>query len=189
MSTLRWEDVRDLLDPDLGAAAGRMGRGHDRRELAGGARTGAGRGASAADGRVKPSSAPAGARWAAIAGSGPVTESKSASSCAFSMGRGPGFDCVQHRLNRRPRALRAGAHQVRGVVGAAALPGRAGHVCRDRLNQPAVGGGTHQAHPGGPGLLRMRYTRLGADGCDLAATTFQCRSAYDAGYDQEPPRR
>ena len=50
-------------------------------------------------------------------------------------------DAVQHRLHGRPHRLRGDAHQVERVVGAAALPGRAGEVRRDRLDESAVGVG------------------------------------------------
>src|SRR5690625_6697340 len=47
-------------------------------------------------------------------------------------------DAVEHRFDGRPHALGADAHQVRGVVGAAPLPGRAGQMRGDRLDQPGM---------------------------------------------------
>jgi hypothetical protein len=47
-------------------------------------------------------------------------------------------DRVQQCPHPRPAALGAGGHQVRGVVGAAALPGRPGQGGADRVDQPAV---------------------------------------------------
>jgi hypothetical protein len=57
-------------------------------------------------------------------------------------------DRVQQRPHPWPAALRAGGHQVRGVVGAAALPGRAGQGGTDRLDQPAVRVGGHELNSG-----------------------------------------
>ncbi len=48
-------------------------------------------------------------------------------------------DRVQHRFDRWPHALGCHAHEVRGVVGAAALPGGSGEVRCDRLDQAGVG--------------------------------------------------
>jgi hypothetical protein len=48
------------------------------------------------------------------------------------------IDRVQQRPDPRPARLGADRHQVRGVVGATALPGRAGQRGADRVDQPAV---------------------------------------------------
>ena len=57
-------------------------------------------------------------------------------------------DAVQHRLDPAPGVLGADAHQVDGVVGAAPLPGRAGQVRPDRVDQPGVRVGGDQRDPG-----------------------------------------
>ena len=65
------------------------------------------------------------------------------------VGVGLVVDRVQHRLDPGPSCSSGSTrHQVRGVVGAAALPGRAGQVRRDRLDQAGVGVGGDQLHPG-----------------------------------------
>ena len=77
-------------------------------------------------------------------------------------------DAVQHRLDPGPGALGAHAHEVERVVGAAPLPGRAGQVHPDRLDEASVRIGGDQGNaaqapgcqvleegvPGGPGLAR-----------------------------------
>ena len=55
---------------------------------------------------------------------------------------------VQHRFDRGPHALGRHAHQVRGVVRAATLPGRAGQVRRDGFDQARVRVAGDQAHAG-----------------------------------------
>ena len=97
-------------------------------------------------------------------------------------------DRVQHRLDRRPHALRGHAHQVRGVVGAASLPGRAGQVRRDRLDQPGVGVAGDQPDPGqaagdevGEELVPRRP---GLAGGDPHAEDLAVPVAVDAGREQ-----
>ncbi len=57
-------------------------------------------------------------------------------------------DRVEQRFHPAPGGLRADRHQVRRVVGAAALPGGAGQSRTQRRHQAAVGVGGHQADPG-----------------------------------------
>src|SRR5690606_19290301 len=57
-------------------------------------------------------------------------------------------DRVQHGLDGGPHALGADAHEVRGVVGTAALPHRSGQVRGDGLDQAGVRVTGDQAHPG-----------------------------------------
>ena len=64
------------------------------------------------------------------------------------LGVGLVVDRVQQRLDPAPRALRGHRHQVRGVVGAAALPGGAGQGRGDRGDQAGVGVGGDQLDPG-----------------------------------------
>ena len=82
----------------------------------------------------------------------------------------------------------ADAHQVRGVVGAAALPGRAGQVRRDRLDQTAVGVGGDQADPGqaaGDEVGEERVPRRpGLAGGDAQAEDLAAPVGVDAGRDQ-----
>jgi hypothetical protein len=70
-------------------------------------------------------------------------------------------DAVQHRLDRRPRGLRADAHQVRRVGGPTPLPGRSGQVSAECGDQPGVGVGGHQLDPG-------QTQSPDVDGVDLA---------------------
>ena len=58
------------------------------------------------------------------------------------------IDGVQQCPHPRPAGLGAGGHQVGGVVGPAALPGRTGQGRADRVDQPAVGVGGDQRDPG-----------------------------------------
>ena len=55
-------------------------------------------------------------------------------------------DRVQHRFHPAPLGFRGRGHQVRGVVGAAALPAGAGQRGADRGDQAAVGVAGDQAH-------------------------------------------
>ena len=64
------------------------------------------------------------------------------------LGVGLVIDRVQHRLHPAPLGLRGRRHQVRRVVGAAALPGRAGQRGADRLDQAAVRVGGDQLDAG-----------------------------------------
>ena len=56
-------------------------------------------------------------------------------------------DRVEHGLDRGPQTLRNHCHQVSGVVGATALPGRSGQVRGDSLNQARVGVRGDKPHP------------------------------------------
>ena len=57
---------------------------------------------------------------------------------------------VQHGLHRRPHALRGHGHQIRRVMGAAALPHGPGQVRRHCFHEAAMGVRGHQCHPGQP---------------------------------------
>ena len=65
-----------------------------------------------------------------------------------SVGVGLVVNGMQHRFHCRPEGLRRHGHQVRGVVGSAALPAGAGQVRCDGLDQASVGVGSDQANPG-----------------------------------------
>ncbi len=98
-------------------------------------------------------------------------------------------DRVQHRLDRRPHRFRGHAHEVRGVVGAAALPGGSGQVRCDRFDQALVGVTGDQTDTGqaagdevGEELVPRRpgLTRGHAHAEDLAVSV-----AVDAGGQQD----
>ena len=65
-----------------------------------------------------------------------------------SVGVGLVLDGVQHRFHCWPQGLRCHAHQVRRVVGAAALPAGAGQVRCDCFDRAVVGVGSDEANPG-----------------------------------------
>ena len=96
-------------------------------------------------------------------------------------------DGVEHRFHRRPHGLRCHGHQVRCVVGAASLPGRAGQVRGYRLDQAFVGVGGDQAHPGEPGRDKIGEEavprRAGLGGRDPQAENFPAPIRVDAGRD------
>lgn len=54
---------------------------------------------------------------------------------------------MQHRFDGRPHGLRAHRHEVRRVVGAAALPGGSGQIRRDRIHEAGVRIRGHQPYP------------------------------------------
>ncbi|VOI55323.1 Uncharacterised protein [Streptococcus pneumoniae] len=58
------------------------------------------------------------------------------------------IDRVQHGFHGRPHVLRGDAHQVRRVMGAAALPRRSGQVRRDGVLESGVGVRSDQPDPG-----------------------------------------
>lgn len=61
---------------------------------------------------------------------------------------------VKHRSHERPETLRGHAHQVRGVMGAAALPRSGGQVRGDRLHKADVSIRGDVANPDRPHATR-----------------------------------
>ena len=57
----------------------------------------------------------------------------------YGLGVGLVVDAVQHRLHAGPGVLGADRHQVGGVVGAAALPGRPAHRGAEGRDESCVG--------------------------------------------------
>ena len=77
--------------------------------------------------------------------------------------RWPVINGVQDRLHRRSHALRGHAHQVRRVVGAATLPGRAGQVRGNRVLQTGMRVTGDQLHAGEAVVDEVCEERIDAD--------------------------
>jgi hypothetical protein len=95
-------------------------------------------------------SARAVSRCSATAGSLSVRAStiRSNWACVHAGGVGLVVDAVQQGFHPTPGTLGGGGHQVRGVVGAAALPRRPGQGRSQGGDQAGVGVGGHQGDPG-----------------------------------------
>ena len=97
------------------------------------------------------------------------------------VGVGLVVDRVQQRLHPAPAALRCDRHEVGGVVSSTPLPRGAGKVRCDGLDQPGVGVGGDQQHPGQtpghevgeermPGLLGFAGSDLDPEDLPVAVT-------------------
>ena len=98
-------------------------------------------------------------------------------------------DRVEHRFDRGPKRFRGHAHQVRGVVGSAALPCRAGKVRRDRFHQTWVGVGGDQPDPGEATSDQVSEERVpgraGLRGGDPQPEDLPAAVVVDTGRDQD----